>query len=151
NEPVVACPPGRLYRLQKLVRRNKLAFSAAATISILLVLAVVVSAWEARVQSRLRRQATTAQVNESRERANAESRLYDSLLGEARATRAARRIGYRDKVFALVQRAKDLNLPQRDLNALRQEAVACMGDFVGLTPVKFADLPENIFISTACL
>ena len=29
NEPVVARPPSRLYRLQKLVRRNKLAFAAA--------------------------------------------------------------------------------------------------------------------------
>jgi serine/threonine protein kinase len=29
NEPVLACPPSRMYRLQKLVRRNKTTFAAA--------------------------------------------------------------------------------------------------------------------------
>jgi WD40 repeat protein/serine/threonine protein kinase len=47
NEPVVARPPSKLYRLQKLVRRNKLAFAAGATIAAVLVLAVVVSSSQA--------------------------------------------------------------------------------------------------------
>jgi hypothetical protein len=33
NEPVVACPPSQVYRLKKLVRRNRLAFAAAAAIT----------------------------------------------------------------------------------------------------------------------
>src|SRR5213080_3535995 len=32
NEPVVACPPSNLYKFQKLVRRNKFVFAAAAGI-----------------------------------------------------------------------------------------------------------------------
>jgi serine/threonine protein kinase/tetratricopeptide (TPR) repeat protein len=47
NEPVVARPPSRLYRFQKFVRRNKLGFGAAAAISAVLVLGVVVSTVEA--------------------------------------------------------------------------------------------------------
>ena len=47
NEPVVARPPSRLYRFQKLVRRNKLAFAAGATIAAVLVVAVVVSSSQA--------------------------------------------------------------------------------------------------------
>src|SRR6516162_9954929 len=37
NEPVVASPPSRLYRFQKLVRRNQLAFTAAALVALALV------------------------------------------------------------------------------------------------------------------
>ena len=32
NEPVVARPPSELYRIQKLVRRNKLVFIAASAV-----------------------------------------------------------------------------------------------------------------------
>jgi WD40 repeat protein/tetratricopeptide (TPR) repeat protein/tRNA A-37 threonylcarbamoyl transferase component Bud32 len=47
DEPVVARPPGSLYRFQKLVRRNKLAFTAAGAISTVLVVGAVISTWEA--------------------------------------------------------------------------------------------------------
>jgi serine/threonine protein kinase len=75
NEPVVACPPGNFYRLQKLVRRNKLTFTAAAAISTVLVLGVVVSTLEAirarraeREQIQLRQQ---AQADEKKARTEA--------------------------------------------------------------------------------
>src|SRR5207245_10192310 len=47
DEPVVARPPSKLYRFQKVVRRNKLVFAAASAISTVLVLGVVVTTWEA--------------------------------------------------------------------------------------------------------
>ena len=47
NEPVVARPPGNFYRLQKLVRRNKLAFAAAALMAVVLVTATGVSVRQA--------------------------------------------------------------------------------------------------------
>jgi serine/threonine protein kinase len=40
NEPVVARPPSNLYRLQKFVRRNKLACAAAAGVALALLLGV---------------------------------------------------------------------------------------------------------------
>ena len=75
NEPVVARPPRNLYRFQKLVRRNKLAFAAAVGISTVLMLGVVVSTLEAirarraeREQIQLRQQ---AQADEQRARTEA--------------------------------------------------------------------------------
>jgi WD40 repeat protein/serine/threonine protein kinase len=47
NEPVVARPPSRLYRFQKLVRRNKLAFGAATAVAATLVFGIVTSSWQA--------------------------------------------------------------------------------------------------------
>src|SRR5262249_48149399 len=37
NEPIVARPPSQLYRLSKLMRRNKLAFAAAGAVALALV------------------------------------------------------------------------------------------------------------------
>ena len=45
NEPVVARPPTNLYRFQKLVRRNKLAFAAASAVIAALVIGLGVSTW----------------------------------------------------------------------------------------------------------
>src|SRR3989441_1152874 len=63
NEPVVACPPSNLYRFQKMVRRNKVVFSSAASVAAALLIGLGVSTWmffrerEARrEQGRLRQQ-----------------------------------------------------------------------------------------------
>ena len=47
SEPVVACPPSRVYRLRKLVRRNQLAFAASAAVAVALLAGIAVSAWQA--------------------------------------------------------------------------------------------------------
>ncbi len=45
NEAVVARPPSNLYRFQKLVRRNKLAFAAVGAVTIALLLGLGMSTW----------------------------------------------------------------------------------------------------------
>jgi len=79
NQPVLARPPSKLYRFQKLVRRNKVTAAAVAVIAAVLVLGVVTSAWQAwratraeREQTRLREAAEKAQANEARLRHQAE-------------------------------------------------------------------------------
>jgi serine/threonine protein kinase len=64
NEPIVARPPSRFYRLQKLVRRNKATFAAIGAVSLALLAGLGTSTWlfirerEARrEQTRLRREA----------------------------------------------------------------------------------------------
>jgi serine/threonine protein kinase len=64
NEPVVAGPPSALYRVQKAIRRNQLAVTAAAVISTVLIAGIFASTWQAnraksaeREQVRLRREA----------------------------------------------------------------------------------------------
>jgi WD40 repeat protein/serine/threonine protein kinase len=57
NEPVAARPPSALYRIEKLVRRNRLAFTAAALVALALVLGIVASTWQAVRATRFRQQA----------------------------------------------------------------------------------------------
>src|SRR3974390_42557 len=88
NEPVVARPPSAAYRFAKLLRRNKLAVSAAASVVLVLVLGVLVSAWQAI-------RATRATANEAKQKTAAQQDLYNSLLSQADATRLTRQVGYR--------------------------------------------------------
>src|SRR5436190_9456940 len=59
HEPVAARPPSVAYVLQKMVRRNKVGAALLAAIALLLVGGVVISSWQAHVQSGLRRRAET--------------------------------------------------------------------------------------------
>ena len=45
NEPVMARPPSRLYRLQKLVRRNKIVFAAGGAVALALLAGLGLSTW----------------------------------------------------------------------------------------------------------
>ena len=45
DEPVLARPPGNLYRFQKLVRRNRLAFAAASAVAAALILGLGFASW----------------------------------------------------------------------------------------------------------
>jgi hypothetical protein len=72
NEPVAARPPGNLYRFQKLVRRNQLAFAAASAVIFVLVAGIVVSSWQAIRATRLQEMAQQAQANETQLRQKAE-------------------------------------------------------------------------------
>jgi serine/threonine protein kinase len=68
SEPVAAHPPSRFYRLQRLVRRNKLAFAAAAVVATTLLFGIAGSAWEA-----LRAMRAERTANQQRERAEQEA------------------------------------------------------------------------------
>jgi hypothetical protein len=81
DEPVVARPPSRLYRFQKLVRRNKTVFAAGAVVAVTLIVGLGTSTWlffrerDARhEQARLREQAQQAERRESELRQQAEER-----------------------------------------------------------------------------
>ncbi|HKY09637.1 MAG TPA: serine/threonine-protein kinase, partial [Candidatus Binatia bacterium] len=80
NEPVTACPPSTTYRLQKLMRRNKLAFAAGTAIAASLVVGIAASLWQAmrarnaeREQRNLRVIAETARAGETTQRLAAET------------------------------------------------------------------------------
>ena len=45
SEPIVARPPSHFYRFQKLVRRNRLAFAAAAAVALAVLAGLVISTW----------------------------------------------------------------------------------------------------------
>jgi WD40 repeat protein/serine/threonine protein kinase len=70
--------------------------------------------------------------------------LYKSYVREAKTVRQARAQGYRSEAWQLLQQALALQTPEKDVRHLRQEAVACLGDFVGLEPITWNDFSEDI-------
>jgi serine/threonine protein kinase len=88
DEPVSARPPGKLYLFRKLLRRHRIAFAAAAAVTVALVGGLAVSSWfylrerEARqVQARLRETAEVARANEARLLQQSKAREAVSLAG----------------------------------------------------------------------
>jgi tetratricopeptide (TPR) repeat protein len=79
HEPVQARPPGRIYKFQKLVHRNKLAFAAAFALSIALLFGAVASSSQA-----IRARRAEAAAMHSQEQAEAMNRfLTEDLLYQA--------------------------------------------------------------------
>jgi len=78
------------------------------------------------------------------ERQKAVTNLYHSRVEEAAALRRARSMGYRVQVFKQLQQALQLNSPDKDTGRLRDEAVACLGDFVGLEPITWDKFSSGI-------
>src|SRR5208337_1626664 len=76
NEPVVARPPSRAYRLRKAIRRNKLAFTAGAAVAAALVVGIGISTWQAVVATRARTKTEAAQKEAERsQQAEKQARL----------------------------------------------------------------------------
>jgi serine/threonine protein kinase len=76
DEPVVARPPSKLYRLQKLVRRNKLFFAAVGAVAVTLILGLAGSTWEYLKERDARQNAVTEAA-----KANAVSGFLQDLIG----------------------------------------------------------------------
>jgi hypothetical protein len=88
HEPVVARPPNRFYRFQKLVRRNQVIFTATGAVAVALIIGLGTSTWlffmekaarqravaAEQQQARLRQEAEQARANEAELRRQAETR-----------------------------------------------------------------------------
>jgi serine/threonine protein kinase/WD40 repeat protein/tetratricopeptide (TPR) repeat protein len=158
DEPVEACPPSAMYRLRKFARKHWTALATASAFALLLAAAAVVSIWQAiqarQAQARAEEQFDLAQQSEAKarqaqeaaevRRQQAVTNLYHARVQEADALRRARGMGYRAEVFSRLQQALQLDTPDKDVERLRDEAVACLGDFVGLEPIKWEDLPAGV-------
>src|SRR5437660_214773 len=73
TEPVAARPPSQLYRFQKLVRRNKLAFGAASVVAAALMIGLGLSTWLFIKERGTRQRAETAEREQARQRQHAEA------------------------------------------------------------------------------
>ena len=84
NEPVVARPASNLYRFQKLVRRNKLAFTAASAVVAALIIGLAVSTWMFFKENHARQRAVAAEQKTRTEAAKSQQVgrfLKDMLKG----------------------------------------------------------------------
>ena len=87
DEPVTACPPGTLYRVQKFARRNKLAVMATAAVASALVVGLGVSTWEYAQEKAARERAVAAEEQQRQLRQQAEDAREHALAAEAQQTR----------------------------------------------------------------
>jgi serine/threonine protein kinase/tetratricopeptide (TPR) repeat protein len=74
SEPVVACPPSRLYRFQKLVRRNKGLVAATSAVVVTLIIGLSVSTWMFWKEKVARQRAISAEQEQSKLRRKAENK-----------------------------------------------------------------------------
>lgn len=96
DQPVEAGPPSAIYRFRKLVRRNRLAFSAGAMVLLSLVVGILISVWQWR-QAVVERELKQAAL--------------ESLEKEAEVSRAVVSFLTRDMLGA----ANPFDQPDRDL------------------------------------
>jgi WD40 repeat protein/serine/threonine protein kinase/tetratricopeptide (TPR) repeat protein len=90
NEPILARPPSAANRVSKWIKRNKLAFSAAAGIAASLVIAIVGLAFlvirekqATLIQSKLRKDAEGAREHEAQQRLIADTARTEAVAAEA--------------------------------------------------------------------
>jgi eukaryotic-like serine/threonine-protein kinase len=103
NEPVVARPPSRLYEFQKTVRRHKFGFAAATALVLVLMLGVVISAWQAVRATKAEKLANDrlAEAERARKEAEAISAFMDEVFQSPDPARDGRTI----QVVELLDRA----------------------------------------------
>jgi serine/threonine-protein kinase len=85
SEPVVARPPSTGYRLQKFVRRNRLMVTAAGVVTVVLVLGILTSTWQAVVASRARNAERKQRIAVQTERDKAQAAQKEAELQHAQA------------------------------------------------------------------
>jgi len=115
SEPVVASPPSRFYRFQKMVCRNKLAFIAVSVVAASLIFGLGVATVAA-----FRIERDNRQIRKAKD--DATEKLWASYLVEARAIRASGQAGRRFDGLDAVRKAAAI---RNDL-AVRNEAIACL-------------------------
>ncbi len=74
NEPVIARPPSRIYRLKKLVRRNQATFMAGALVVLALIFGLGLATWFWHSEREARKRAVAAEQQQARLRMEAEDR-----------------------------------------------------------------------------
>jgi serine/threonine protein kinase len=135
DEPVVARPPSKLYRLQKLARRNKLAFAATGAVSAALVIGLAASTWEYFKERKARQRAVAAE----KQAVTISRFLTDDLLFQATPEQNARE---KQVTMEEVLQVATSNLDQNAEIAQQPLSEATLRLAVGRTWLKLGFLDE---------
>jgi serine/threonine protein kinase/WD40 repeat protein/tetratricopeptide (TPR) repeat protein len=129
DEPVEACPPSSMYRLRKLVRRNRGTVLAASLVVIALVGGIIgttlglIRATDAEmvaVKAANEKELALDAVRESEQ--NAKDQLFLALVNQARAERSSGRVGQRFEALKAIRQAAQVRITPE----LRTEAIAAL-------------------------
>jgi WD40 repeat protein len=132
HRPIAARRLGPIARLSLTCRRNPRASAAiGGAMGISLIIGLYSFVRVVQERNRFRKEREVAIAN-----------LYDSLIREGRAIRLSRATGYREVAWERLHRARNLDTAARDVELLRQEAAACLGDFVGSPPMIWQGLSK---------
>jgi eukaryotic-like serine/threonine-protein kinase len=136
DEPVQACPPSAMYRLRKLVRRNKGPVLAASLLLLALLGGIIGTTWgmiratgaqaeavnEAEQKEHALTEKETALSTARQSEQDAKEQLFLALLNQARARRFSRQMGQRLDSLAALEKAARIRPDEQ----LRDEAMAAM-------------------------
>jgi len=78
DEPVLASPPTNIYKFQKLVRRNKLAFASVGAVAGALVLGLAIATWQFVEKSRAEREQNRLRLQSEAEKQTAQTEAAKS-------------------------------------------------------------------------
>jgi serine/threonine protein kinase/WD40 repeat protein len=129
DERVLACPPSLNYRLRKLVRRHKGPVIAALLLTLVLVGGSIGTTWgmiratnaEADAVSEAK-QKEEALKDKAAALTDAQERLFQALVQQARGERSSDRIGQRFEALAAIRKAAKMRVTPE----LRTEAIAAL-------------------------
>ncbi|HEV2394038.1 MAG TPA: protein kinase [Verrucomicrobiae bacterium] len=137
NEPVLARPPGKLYRFQKMARRNKLAFGAAAAVVTSLALGLVICSF-------LFIREKQARASEAAMRQKAEAANQQAQAQAARAVAASRQAKSAEQNARQKEvEAKTALSTSEFLQGSRAITEKHPGDALAYLARSFADDPAN--------
>lgn len=151
DEPVSARPPGQLYLFMKLVRRNRIAFAAAAAIVLALAAGGVASNWFYLREREARHTAEAARTNEARLLQQSKAR---EMISQASVLLAEGKVNQADELLintpfsSIEPTAEALHVFRSygDWNAIRRrwdQAAECYQFFLkadGLARVPFSEV-----------
>jgi serine/threonine protein kinase/tetratricopeptide (TPR) repeat protein len=155
NEPVEACPPSNLYRLGKIVRRNKMTFAAGCAILTALVLGLGTSTWmflreraarqratrAEQAQMRMREEAELAQGNEAKLRLDAEANQKKAEMEKAKSEEV---VQFFRKMLSGVGPAKALGRDTAMLREILDKTVEDIGTGLKTEPEVEAQFRSEI-------
>jgi WD40 repeat protein len=130
GEPILARPITQAGRLYRWCRRQPAVAALAATLLVAFAVGIVGA-------SRLAIRAAEGRAN-----------LYHRMVRQVQAERIEMKEGYVPRVWQDLKTARWIDTPELDLDLLRQEAIASLGDFRGYDPVTIKSPDRSITVAS---